>query len=27
LEKLQALSDIGWSEDDIDVLKKALDIE
>jgi hypothetical protein len=27
LEKLQALSDMGWSEDDIDVLKKALDIE
>ena len=27
LERLQALSDIGWSEDDIDVLKKSLDIE
>ena len=27
LEKLQALSDKGWSEDDIDVLKKSLDIE
>jgi len=27
LEKLQVLSDKGWSEDDIDVLKKSLDIE
>jgi hypothetical protein len=27
LDKLQALSDKGWSENDIDVLKKSLDIE
>ena len=27
LERLQALSDQGWTEDDIDILKKSLDIE